>query len=323
MFNEQSRMELGQLHMSGNAEVFGEKNSHLREYNCVIPRYGRIKLKYNTKLEYNSGVQIHLYQTTHKASFNWTKLVAGMKIWKLMKMMKLKNSDWHDDRHRRRTIHGYITCLCENGPIVRKFYLQTMVMSSSGEKKRAISSAVMFVLQVLRKMNKPAAIPTEVLMDGKGLIYMSEGTSRSIRTGHVEARLRMLQEQVADLVVEIKCVKTDGNIVDSTVRVEVFEGHSKDSVRDKQECEAPTHPTETELREMNSEVQHWSSVGRVSEIHEDTGTDARAVSYPILSVYSVDWVYLLEHVKSNFEVNLITKTGGPVNRSSFTCEPLY
>jgi len=237
-----------------------------------------------------------LYQATHKANFNWIEPVMCTKTWKLMKMIKLMKetlqwkSDWYDDKHKGRTSNYYIMCLCDGGSIVWKFYLQTMVMSSREEKKRAISSAVMFVLQVLRKMNKPVAIPTEVLMDGKGLIYMSEGTSRSIRTGHVEARLRMLQEQVADLVVEIKCVKTDGNIVDSTVRVEVFEGHSKDSVRDKQECEAPTHPTETELREMNSEVQHWSSVGRVSEIYVDPGTDARGDSYPILSGYSVDRV---------------------------------
>jgi len=210
-----------------------------------------------------------------------------------MKMMKLKNSDWHDDRHRRRTINGYITCLCEDGLIVRKFYLQAVVMSSSEEDQRAISDAVRFVLQVLRKMNKQVVIPMKVLEDSKGWIFMSEGTSRSICTGHVDARFHLAQEQVAEPIVGIKFVNEDGNRrYGSTIRGEVFEEHSKDVERDKQKCvhTASTHPTETEMREIISGVQHWSSVGRVSEIYVDPGTDARGDSYPILSGYSVDRV---------------------------------
>jgi len=109
------------------------------------------------------------------------------------------------------------------------------------------------------------------------------------------------REQVAEQVEEIKFFK-DGNRSLDFINVsgEVFK-----------ECEHAVHihPTETE---MSSEVQHWSSVGRVSEIEEDTGTESRAVGYPILSGYSVYWVYIPEHV--NFEVNLFTKTGGTVDR---------
>ena len=170
-------------------------------------------------------------------------------------------------------------------------------MSSSEEDQRAISDAVRFVLQVLRKMNKQVGIQMKVLEDRKGWIFMSEGTGRSIWTGHVDARFHLAQEQVAEPIVGIKFVKEDGNRrYGSTVRGEMFEEHSKDFERDKQECEhtAPTHTTETEMRETISGVQQWSSVGRVSEIYVDPGTDAHTDSYPILSGYSVDWVSFLE-----------------------------
>jgi len=208
-----------------------------------------------------------------------------------MKMMELKISDWHDDRDGRRTLNGYITCLCEDGLIVRKFYLQAVVMSSSEEDKRAISDAGRFVLQVLSKMNKQVGIQMKVLEDSKGWIIMSEGTSRSVWTGHVYARFHLSQEQVTEPIVGIKFVKEDGNRrYGSTVSGEMFEEHTKDFERDKQECEhtTSTHPTETEMRETISGVQHWSSEGRVSEIYVDPGTDAHGDSYPIFSGYSVD-----------------------------------
>ena len=63
---EQSRTELGQLHMRINVEVFGEKDPHSRECKFETPRP-----KYDSKLEYKSGVQMFLYQeTVGKVRFN-------------------------------------------------------------------------------------------------------------------------------------------------------------------------------------------------------------------------------------------------------------
>jgi len=293
-FNEdKSRTELGQLHMRDNVDVFGEKDSHMREYKrsvtpglcSVSPKDDSKRITAGMQLEHKSGVRMLLYQTAHKASFNWIKLVVCTKTWKLMKMMKLKNgtlqwnsdSDWHDYNHKRSTINGCIICECDSGWV----FWKTVFMSSK-EEKRAISDAAMLVLQVLRKMNKQVGIPIEVLVDSMGLICLSEGTNRCIGTRHVDARFHLVQEQVTEPVVEIKFVKTDGNRRnDFTVRGEVLEGHQKDVVRDKRKCRhaALAHLTETKLVVSVSTDNSWSSVGRVSEISLlDSGSDAHAVS---------------------------------------------
>jgi len=131
----------------------------------------------------------------------------------------------------------------------------------------------------------------------------------------VDTRFHFVRELVEDKVVEIMFVKTDENKVDGftkNMRGEVFEEHVKDFVWNKDEVgsAALTH-IHTE------EAQHRSSVGRVSEIQEDTGTDSRAGCYPILSGYLVDGESkpsLPEHKDPSFHVNRITKTGGPVDQ---------
>jgi len=251
---EQSSMELGQLHMSSKVEVFGEKDSHLRECKkFATPRFGNESPKYDPRLEYKSGVQMFLYQATHKANFNWIEPVVCTRTWKLMMKPRLGVIRWNSDDDRRRM----------------KFYQWRMVtMSSSEEKKRANSDAARFVLQV-------------------------------IKSGHVFGSFHLVLEQGADLVVEIKLVKDDNSRFD----------FSQDFSRGKQEWEhdVHAHPTHTE---QSAEVLHWSSVGRVSEIQGDIGTDSRAGSFPILSGYSRNGESqpsLPEHKDPSFGVNRITK----------------
>jgi len=119
-------------------------------------------------------------------------------------------------------------------------------------------------------------------------------------------------------VVEIIFVKTYDNKADGftkNVRGDVFEKHARDFVWNKDEVgtAALTHiHTEAE------NVLHRSSVGRVSEIQKDTGTDFRAGIYPILSGYSVDGESMpgLPELKDpGFPVNRNTKTGGPVDQA--------
>jgi len=107
---DKSGMELEQLHMSENVEVFGEKDLHLRECKkFVTPRFGSIWPKYDPKREYKSGVPIPLYQSAHKASFKWIKLVVCTNTWKLMKTLQCNSdSDWYDDKNKRSTTNGHI-----------------------------------------------------------------------------------------------------------------------------------------------------------------------------------------------------------------------
>ncbi len=165
MSTEQSRMELGQLHMRENVEVFGEKDAHLRECKFATPRFGSIRPKYDPKLEYKCGVQTLLYQATHKA-FKWREPVICMKTWKLMMKSKSgtlqgdSDSDWHDDKIRTNN---------------------SCIMSSSKEVRRAISDTVKFVLQVLETYGwKVSSSPREQITEPVGEIkFVKDGNRRN------------------------------------------------------------------------------------------------------------------------------------------------
>jgi len=108
---EQSSTELGQLHMIKRSDT---------------PRIGNKSPKYDPNMEYKSGVQMSLYQATHKANFIWIEPVVCTRTWKLMMKLRLRVIRWNSDDDKR---------------MMRFYQWGTVTMSSSREKKRAISNA--------------------------------------------------------------------------------------------------------------------------------------------------------------------------------------
>jgi len=246
------------------------------------------------------------------------KPTGGLLKWNLV---SFSDSDWAGDKDNRRSVNGFVLFLCGVPIVWRSKQQKTVALSSSEAKYVAISEAVkeiLFVLQLLNTMNIPVEAPVRVRVDNMGAIFMAGNASSSVKTRHVDTRFHFVRELVEDKVVEIIFVKTDENKADGftkNVRGDVFEEHVKDFIWNKDEVgsAALTHiHTEEEL--------HRSSVGRVSEIQGDFGTDSRAGSFSILSGYSRNeesQPSLLEHKDPSFGVNRITKTGPPVDQFEF------
>jgi len=222
------------------------------------------------------------------------KPTGGVLKWNLV---SFSDSDWAGDKDNRRSVNGFVIFLCGVPIVWRSKQQKTVALSSSEAEYVAISEAVkeiLFVLQILATMNIPVVTPVRVRVDNMGAIFMAGNASSSVRTRHVDTRYHFVRELVEDKIVEIMFVKTEDNKADGftkNVRGDVFERHTTEFVWEKEECGT----TAVVQEGIESAMRHRSSVGRVSEILEDSGTDSHAMSYPILSAYSVEREDLPEH----------------------------
>ena len=73
---------------------------------------------------------------------------------------------------------------------------------------------IKFVYQLLQSIGVIVKLPIIVRVDNVGAIFMSENTSTSGRTKHVDIRYQYVNEMVMDGFLKIVFVKTKENVVD-------------------------------------------------------------------------------------------------------------
>ena len=112
---------------------------------------------------------------------------------------------------------GYILYLCEV-PISWKSKGQKSVSLSSAEAEYvAISEAVKeirFVYQILESMEIEINLPIIVRVDNVGAIYMTENTTTSTRTKHVDTRYHFVKEFIDENFLKIVFVRSEDNDAD-------------------------------------------------------------------------------------------------------------
>ena len=92
-----------------------------------------------------------------------------------------------------------------------------MALSSLEAEYVALSEAakeIKFVYQLLQSIGIEIELPIIVRVDNVGAIFMSENTSTSGRTKHVDMRYHYVNEMVLDGFLKIKFVKTEENVED-------------------------------------------------------------------------------------------------------------
>ncbi len=114
-------------------------------------------------------------------------------------------------------------------------------LSSSEAEFYACSEAVKeipFVVQVLLFLGIQVELPVTVWVDNVGAIFMSENSSSSSRTRHMDTRYRYVEQLQKDGLIKIKFVPTLKNLVDGNtknVKVDIHEAHTKEYMADKHE----------------------------------------------------------------------------------------
>ena len=94
---------------------------------------------------------------------------------------------------------------------------KSVTLSSLEAEYVALSKAakeIKFVYQLLQSIGIEIELPITVRVDNVGAIFMSENTSTSGQTKHVDVRYQYVNEMVLDGFLKIKFVKTEENVVD-------------------------------------------------------------------------------------------------------------
>ena len=154
------------------------------------------------------------------------------------------DSDYAGNQETRISVAGYILYLCEV-PISWKSKGQKSVTLSSAEAKYvAISEAVKeirFVYQILKSMEIEIDLPIVVRVDNVGAIYMTENTTTSSRTKHVDTRYHFVREFIDDNFLKIVFVRSEDNDADiftKNTSGEIFERHGEKMVVQKSDVES-------------------------------------------------------------------------------------
>ena len=127
------------------------------------------------------------------------------------------DSDYAGDKETRISVTGYILFFM-GIPIIWKSKSQRSITLSSSEVEYvALSDAakdIKFVYQLLHSIGVNVELPIVVRVDNMGAIFMSENTSTSGRTKHVDIRYWYVNEMAIDGFLKIVFVKTKENVAD-------------------------------------------------------------------------------------------------------------
>ena len=166
--------------------------------------------------------------SAYKEMIRVIKFVVSTKEWglkfnptfdkdKKWKLTMYTDSDYGGDKETRISVTGYILFFM-GVPIIWKSKSQRSVTLSSSEAEYvALSEAakdIKFAYQLLKSIGIEVALPITVRVDNVGAIFMSENTSTSGRTKHVDIRYRYVNEMVLDGFLKIVFVKTKENVAD-------------------------------------------------------------------------------------------------------------
>ena len=166
--------------------------------------------------------------SAYKEMIRVIKFVVSTKEWGLKFCPKFEDgkkwtltmytdSDYGGDKETRISVTGYILFFM-GVPIIWKSKSQRSITLSSSEAEYvALSEAakdIKFAYQLLKSIGIEVTLPITVRVDNVGAIFMSENTSTSGRTKHVDIRYRYVNEMVLDGFLRIVFVKTKDNVAD-------------------------------------------------------------------------------------------------------------
>ena len=149
------------------------------------------------------------------------------------------NSDYAGDKSTRISVTGYILFFM-GIPIIWKSKSQKNITLSSSEAEYVTLSEaakeIKFIYQLLLSIGMQVRLPIVVRVDNVGAIFMSENTSTSGQTKHIDIRYRYVNEMILDSFLKVIFVKTSENVADvftKNVRSETYRELVKHFLLDK------------------------------------------------------------------------------------------
>jgi hypothetical protein len=120
------------------------------------------------------------------------------------KLKVFSDSDWAGDSETRISVTGFMVYI-QNVPICWRSKAQKGVtLSSSKAEYVALSEAVKeirFVYFILKDIGIDVELPIVVKTDNVGALFMSQNSSTSVRSRHVDTSYQFIRENVEDGIV--------------------------------------------------------------------------------------------------------------------------
>ena len=132
-------------------------------------------------------------------------------------MVMYVDSDHAGDKESRISVTGFILYLLGVPIVWRSKAQRSVALSSSEAEYMALSEAakeIKFVYMILCSMGIKVQLPIIVRVDNVGAIFMSENTTTSNRTKHIDIRYHFVKEFVEDGFIKILFVRTEDNDAD-------------------------------------------------------------------------------------------------------------
>ena len=132
-------------------------------------------------------------------------------IWKLE---ALSDSDSANDKDTRYSVYGYIIYFCGVPVAWKSKSMKSVMLSTTEAENVAVSEVVkeiMFLYQMLRSMKIKVPLPIKLQVDNVGTIWLSNNSSLSERTKHVDLWTHFVRDMIKDQVIEINFVNSAEN----------------------------------------------------------------------------------------------------------------
>ena len=129
-------------------------------------------------------------------------------------MEALSDSDFANDKDTRYSVYGYIIYFCGNPVAWKNKSMKSVVLSTSEAENLAVTEVVKeikSVYQMLRSMEIKIPLPIKVQVDNVGAIWLTNNSSVSERTKHVDLTAHFVRDMIKDHVIEINYVKSAEN----------------------------------------------------------------------------------------------------------------
>ena len=133
-------------------------------------------------------------------------------------MVLFIDSDWAGDKDTRKSVSGYLLFVCSVLVSWRSKAQQAIALSSTESEWYSLVEAVKevpFIVQVLLFMGVKVELPAKVKVDNMGAVYMSESTTSSMRTRHIDTQYKYVTSLQEQGLIKVEFVKSEDNCSDS------------------------------------------------------------------------------------------------------------
>jgi len=155
----------------------------------------------------------------------------------IAELVGISDSEFAGDKDTRISVYGYTTYYC-GAPVSWKSKSGRSVTLSSTEAEYYASSEatkeLVFLTNIIMDMGVKLKLPSTLMVDNVGAIYLANNHTTGQRTKHIDIRAHFIRELIVEgkiKVVFVRSADNDADIMTKNTSEDLFVKHSKKMMR--------------------------------------------------------------------------------------------